>query len=107
MAWLFAKFAHWGHRSSWPLPKISQRANFFTVGPNAQPPSKGGVTFSDLRFYNSTLRLTAMPSGDEVKQIERSGQRGMRQKICASQSKNQIQDFEKIASFALDFYKIS
>ena len=30
---LLPKIAHRGHRSSWPLPKISQRADFFTVGP--------------------------------------------------------------------------
>ncbi len=32
----------------------------------AAPPSKGGETFSTLRFYNSTLKLTPMPGGVDL-----------------------------------------
>jgi len=37
------------------------------------PPFEGGETFSNLRIYNSSLRLTAMPPRGGVKNHKKMG----------------------------------
>ena len=45
-----------------PRPQIDFVISDF-ICTAAAPPSKGGETFSTVRFYNSTLKLTPMPEG--------------------------------------------